>query len=115
MRENIDHPDHYNEYETNFNGLETIETWELLGIGFEACIATAIRYMDRCGKKPGSKGTEDMEKGHWYVNRALGNTPVNLAHAENTALLNVLNALGDFNIKKARENMQGFINLRLGK
>lgn len=113
MRDNIDHPEHYNDYSTNFNGQETIETWEQLGIGFEACTANAIKYLDRCGKKQGARDTEDMEKAHWYIDRALSNKPVNLSHCENSSLLNCLNYLGEFDIKKARFHMQNYISLRL--
>lgn len=111
----ISNPDHYNDYLTNFNGQETIVTWERLGMAFSACIANAIKYLDRCGKKPGTKGTEDMEKAHWYIAHALRSVSVNITHAEKSALVSCLSALGEFNIKKAREHMQNFISLRLGK
>lgn len=114
MPDLISHPDHYNEYSTNFNGQETIETWEQLGIGFDACLANAIKYLDRCGKKPGTKGTEDMEKAYWYVERAMSNKP-GIPGSEASALRSVLSHLGDFNIKRSREAMQGYINLRLRK
>jgi len=115
MRDNIDHPEHYNDYSTNFNGQETIETWEQLGIGFEACTANAIKYLDRCGKKQGARDTEDMEKAHWYINRALSNKPVNLSHCEQSALINAMNYLGEFDLQRARRHVQNYINLRLAR
>ncbi len=114
MSDLINHPDHYNDYSTNFNGQETIETWEQLGFGFQGCICTAIKYLDRCGKKPGERDTKDMEKCYWYVDRALMNPTQFQSYAQLEVLKGCLEALAVFNLRVARAKMQSFINLGLG-
>lgn len=114
MSDNTNHPDHYNQYETNFNGTETIETIESLGFGFQFCISNAIKYMDRCGKKKGARDTEEMEKAYWYVDRSLMSPTQFQSYYQLECLRSCLAALSAFNIKAARARMQQFINLGLG-
>lgn len=103
--------DHYNQYESNFNNRETIETWEALGHGFGACLCTAIKYMDRAGKKPGNSETGDMEKACWYMERALfKNRPKDMPGGEYTMLDNCRISLADFNLRMARRYMQIYID-----
>lgn len=107
----IDHPNHYNDYENNFNGVETIVTWEMMGIGHDACMANAIKYLDRAGKKPGGSVTEDMEKAHWYVERSIASKGV--PEYRGLFARRMLRHLANFDLPKSRLAMQDYIDLRM--
>lgn len=61
---NVTHPAHY-----NAGKFEVIEIIEDQGLGFH--LGNAIKYICRAGKKDPAKYVEDLEKAHWYLQRAI--------------------------------------------
>lgn len=60
--ETVEHPDHY-------NGLpvECIEVAE----HFNFNLGSALKYIWRCGRKPGTDPVEDLQKAAWYLQREI--------------------------------------------
>lgn len=86
----VNHPQHYNGHEiTTASGSFGYETIDLItsvvdrlvkdGVTASAayCIGNALKYIERCGEKPGDygkdqkrKNAEECKKAAWYLNRA---------------------------------------------
>jgi len=62
--EQVDHPRHYNQHQS---GVETIEIFEHL----PANLASALKYVWRCGLKSSSTPIRDLQSALWYVDREI--------------------------------------------
>lgn len=71
-QDRVNHPTHYNQ-----GKIEVIEFIEDQGMGRDFCLANAIKYIARAGKKDPQKYVEDLEKAVWYVRRAIEQTKEN--------------------------------------
>jgi hypothetical protein len=60
----VDHPHHYSN-----GGIETIDVIEAWGLGFH--LGNALKYISRCGRKPGVDPLEDLQKARWYIEREI--------------------------------------------
>lgn len=60
----INHPSYYCE-----GGIETIDFIEAKHLGF--CLANAVKYITRAGKKSKDTEIEDLEKAVFYINRRI--------------------------------------------
>jgi len=60
----VNSPDHYTS-----GGIETIDFIEAKQLDF--CMANAVKYISRAGKKSKEKEVEDLEKAVWYLNRKI--------------------------------------------
>lgn len=58
----VNHPPHYKS-----GGIETIDVIEAWSLGF--CLANAVKYISRAGKKPGATELDDCRKAAWYLAR----------------------------------------------
>ena len=66
--EYVNHPDHYNEYD-----IEVIDMMDRIWGHLDTkkwCVMTAFKYRMRMGKKPGESIEKDLEKEHWYLEKA---------------------------------------------
>lgn len=63
--EMVDHPQHYGG-DTVYEAIRVIEAHDL---NFN--LGSALKYLLRCGKKPGAKPVEDLEKACWYLQREI--------------------------------------------
>lgn len=61
--EKIDHPDHYGG-DTTYEAIKVIEAW-----GLNFCLGNVVKYISRCGKKPGSDPIDDLRKARVYLVR----------------------------------------------
>lgn len=67
MKENVNHPDHYNQ--GNIEAIDVIEEFTKDLNGVEAfCIGNAIKYLCRWSYK---NGIEDLKKANWYINKVI--------------------------------------------
>jgi hypothetical protein len=57
-----------NHYKTD-KGLESIDVIEAFELDF--CLANAVKYILRAGKKPDQPIDRDLEKAIWYLNRRI--------------------------------------------
>lgn len=64
MTDNVNHPEHYNKHPT---GIECIDIIEV----FPSNIASAIKYLWRCGLKAGAPAEEELNKAIWYIKREI--------------------------------------------
>lgn len=68
-REMVDHPSHYGGKDNPYECIKVIKAW---GFYNDFLLGTAIRYINRCGKKD-LKGDqlaseiEDLQKAQWYI------------------------------------------------
>lgn len=65
----VDRPQHYVD-----GGIETIDYIEAkLGVdgAYAFCLGNVLKYISRAGKKDVGKEVEDLEKAHWYLNKAI--------------------------------------------
>lgn len=64
MKENVNHPSHYNfgKYEV----IDVIDDWKL---GFS--LGNAVKYIARAGKKDPEKEIEDLKKAVFYLNHEI--------------------------------------------
>lgn len=62
--EYVDKPDHY-------KGDEVMKIIEKFELGFH--LGNVVKYVLRCGKKPGENTLKDLEKARWYLNREIEN------------------------------------------
>lgn len=66
--EMVNHPSHYNKYD-----IEVIDMMEKIW-GVDAtilwCKMTAFKYRMRLGEKPENPIEQDLNKEHWYLNKA---------------------------------------------
>jgi Zn-dependent M28 family amino/carboxypeptidase len=62
----VNHPAHYDP-----NGIEVIDALESWGLDKDFCLANAVKYIARAGKKDPSKLVEDLRKAAWYLNRRI--------------------------------------------
>jgi len=62
----VNHPSHYTD-----GKYEVIDFIESSGFSNNFCIANAIKYLSRAGKKNRSTKQEDIEKAIWYLERYL--------------------------------------------
>lgn len=60
MKENVNHPSHYNQ-----GTMEVIEAIKGLGYAEGFCIGNVIKYITRHKHKG---GLEDLKKAQWYLN-----------------------------------------------
>lgn len=67
--ERVNHPAHYGG-DTTYETIKVIEAW---GLDKDFCLATAVRYLSRAGKKPGEELLDDLKKAAWYLNRRIVN------------------------------------------
>lgn len=56
-------PDHYREG-VRFDPIAVAQEW-----GLSFCLGSALKYMKRCGKKPGADPVEDIDKAIEFLNR----------------------------------------------
>jgi len=61
----VNHPSHY-AAGRRFETIDVIEGW---GLGFH--VGNALKYLSRCGRKPGADEVQDIEKAAWYLQRWL--------------------------------------------
>lgn len=61
-KEQVDHPDHYNEHPS---GVECIDVVEHMPFN----IGNAVKYLWRCGLK--LDAIEDLKKAVWYIEREI--------------------------------------------
>lgn len=61
----VDHPDHYSEGRAH-EPIDVIEDW---GLGFH--LGNAVKYIARCGRKPGEDPSECLRKAVWYLEREI--------------------------------------------
>lgn len=66
--DNINHPSHYTD--GKFEVIEVIEDW---GLDKSFCLANAVKYIGRMGKKSGADPLEDLKKAQFYLNREIAN------------------------------------------
>ncbi len=64
--EAVDHPPHYGGKSDPFEPIKIIEA---LDLGFAP--GSALKYLLRAGRKPGSPYVEDLKKAVWYLNREI--------------------------------------------
>lgn len=64
--ENVDHPQHYGGADNPYEAIKVIEAWDL---GF--CLGNTVKYISRCGKKPGQDKLQDLKKALWYLQREI--------------------------------------------
>lgn len=62
----VNSPSHYTS-----GGIETIDAIEAWGLDRDFCLANAVKYISRAGKKDPSKTLEDLKKARWYLNRRI--------------------------------------------
>lgn len=60
--ETVDHPNHY-----NYFPVECIEIAERMNFNQ----GSALKYLWRCGRKPGTDPVEDLQKAIWYLQREI--------------------------------------------
>lgn len=72
---NIDHPEHYGG-DTVYETIKVIEAWQL---GFH--LGSAVKYISRAGRKPGTDEIEDIRKAIWYLQRWIKIHPEELSDA----------------------------------
>jgi hypothetical protein len=58
-------PKHYSEL-GEYSALHVIHKWEL---GY--CLGSALKYIQRAGKKPGTPAVVDLKKAVWYIQREI--------------------------------------------
>ena len=64
----VDHPMHYNNY--NVEVIDMMEKiWGTAQV-YVFCTLNAFKYRMRMGTKPGESLKEDLEKEHWYLQKA---------------------------------------------
>lgn len=66
--EHVDHPKHYNNYD-----IEVIDMMEKiwgLNATIQFCLMNAFKYRMRIGLKPDNTIHQDLQKEHWYLNKA---------------------------------------------
>lgn len=57
-------PEYYRD--SKIEPIDVIEDWDL---GFH--LGSVIKYIKRCGKKPGNSEIQDLKKIRWYVDRQI--------------------------------------------
>ena len=62
----VNHPAHY-----TAGGIEVIDAIEAWGLDKDFCLANAVKYIARAGKKDPAKTIEDLRKAAWYLNRRI--------------------------------------------
>lgn len=65
----VDHPSHYGGADNPYECIKVIEAW---GLDKNFDLGTAVRYINRVGKKPDNSVVQDLEKAVWYLNREIG-------------------------------------------
>lgn len=67
----VDHPAHYGGAESPYEVIKVLVAWlspdALLGF----CLANAIKYIARSGKKQGESTVADLRKARWYLDYAI--------------------------------------------
>ena len=61
--EAVDHPAHYGG-DTVYETIKVIRAW---GLDRNFCLANAVKYLSRAGKKDPTKTLEDLRKAAWYL------------------------------------------------
>ncbi len=59
--EHIEHPAHYQ----SDKGIEVIDVIHAFGLGFND--GNVVKYVLRCGRKPGEEALRDLKKARWYL------------------------------------------------
>lgn len=62
----VNSPSHYTS-----GGIETIDAIEAWGLDRDFCLANAVKYIGRAGKKDPAKLLEDLRKARWYLDRRI--------------------------------------------
>lgn len=62
----VNHPAHYTQ-----GGIEVINAIRAWGLDCDHCLASAVAYIARAGKKDPAKFCEDLEKAIWYLRKRL--------------------------------------------
>lgn len=63
IKEQVNHPDHYQFGENNiYEAIKVIDAWNL---GFS--LGNTIKYISRAGRKDPNKQLEDLKKALWYL------------------------------------------------
>lgn len=62
----VNRPAHY-----TAGGIEVIDAIEAWGLDKDFCLANAVKYIARAGKKNPKKLVEDLRKAAWYLNRRI--------------------------------------------
>lgn len=63
--DSVNHPDHYAKGR-KYEPIDVIVDWEL-----DFCLGSAVKYISRAGRKPGSDPKEDLRKAVWYLEKEL--------------------------------------------
>lgn len=58
----VNHPSHYTD-----GKFEVIDFMDDSGVMENACLANAVKYISRAGKKDKNKTKEDLQKASWYL------------------------------------------------
>jgi hypothetical protein len=74
----INHPAHY-----TAGGIEAIDVIEAWALGFHA--GNVVKYIARCGSKPGADELEDLRKAKWYLDRLVQKIELAKSVAQSTS------------------------------
>ena len=75
-KEKHDHPQHYGGRDNVYETIKVLESWfgDVSALPFVVAfdLGNTIKYISRAGKKPGESVLDDLKKGLFYLNRAIG-------------------------------------------
>ena len=63
-KEQVDHPEHYNQHPSGVECIDIIEH-------FVHNVGAAIKYLWRAGLKDGNSDVQDLKKARWYIDREI--------------------------------------------
>lgn len=66
--ESVEHPQHYGGKDNPYEAIKVIEAW-----GLDFNLGNTVKYISRCGKKPGQDMLQDLKKAQWYLEREIDN------------------------------------------
>lgn len=61
--EYVDHPPHYGG-DTTYETIKVLRAW---GLTDNFCLGNCVKYLSRCGRKPGESILKDLKKVAWYL------------------------------------------------
>lgn len=65
-KEQVDHPSHYGG-DTVYETIKVLAAWMSPEQLFGFCVANAIKYLSRAGKKSSESMVKDLSKARWYI------------------------------------------------
>jgi hypothetical protein len=72
IRQKHDHPSHYGGKDNVYETIKVIAAWFPEGV-VAFCLANAIKYLSRAGKKSGESVLDDLKKARWYIDWTIQN------------------------------------------